>query len=407
MDWLHAHAIAGTAAQPLPAERTRVTAASGRVLAEPVRAVTPVPAFDTAAMDGFAVAGPGPWRLDGQVLAGPAAPAPPMRPGIAVEIATGAVVPDGTEAVLPYEDCRRSGDTVTGQRGSRDHIRRTGEDIQPGAEIVLAGRIVTATVAAAAIQAGVEHVHAVRAPSVTLLVTGTEIVTDGEPGRGQVRDSFTGLIEAITTRSGARLVASRHVPDVKDLLEEALTTADGDVIVVSGSSSAGAADHLRTVLEVKRASWHVRGVACRPGHTQSLAALPDGRWVVSLPGNPYAGLIAALTLLEPLVNALAGRPQFPEISRIFGKTALIPGGVRVVPVRGGAGVTAGTAARAGAAAGGTAPTAGTAAAGGAADLTIVPTRGSASLRTAATADALAVLPDDWTDGATATILRIP
>lgn len=374
MDWARAFAIAGTAAKPLPAERTSVTSAVGRVLAEPVRAVTAVPAFDTAAMDGYAVTGPGPWRLSGQILAGPAAPVPPMRPGTAVEIATGAVVPDGTDAVLPYEDCERGGETVTGSPGRRRHIRRTGEDVRSGEEIVPAGQRVTATVAAAAIQAGVEHLHIHRAPEVTLLVTGTEIITSGEPGPGQVRDSFTGLIGAIAARAGARLAASRPIPDVKEQLEDAIAGAGSDVVVVSGSSSAGAADHLRTVLEAQQATWHVRDVACRPGHTQSLAALPDGRWVVSLPGNPYAGLIAALTLLEPLLDALSGRFAPPLQRPVTGEASLIPGGVRVVPVH---------------------------------DLKIVPARGSASLHTAATADALAVLPGDWTDGTPATILMIP
>jgi molybdopterin molybdotransferase len=412
MDWFRAHAIAA-AAKPLPAESTSVSAALGRVLAEEIRAVTAVPAFDTAAMDGYAVAGPGPWRLRGQLLAGPATPMTPMRHGTAVEIATGAVVPDGADAVLPYEDSECGGEIVTGSRGRRAHIRRTGEDVRPGEEMVPAGRIVTATVAAAAIQAGVERLQAHRAPSVTLLVTGSEIITSGEPGPGQVRDSFTGLIEAITVRAGARMSADRHIPDVRGLLEEAVAAADTDVIVVSGSSSAGAADHLRAVLAGGHATWHVQAVACRPGHTQSLAALPDGRWVVSLPGNPYAGLIAALTLLEPLLIALGGRVTaantINRICPVRGEAKLVPGGVRIVPVtaeaepipaavRVGQGEATPTGMR-------VRPR--EAASGAGSTMRIVPARGSASLHTAATADALAVLPDDWTDGQLATILTIP
>jgi molybdopterin molybdotransferase len=295
-----------------------------------------------------------------------------------VEIATGAIVPGGTIAVLPYEDCHRNGPAVTGRIGAREHIRRAGQDLRAGVEIVPAGRRVTATIAAAAVQAGVDLLPVHRPPVVTLLITGDEVITRGTPGPGQVRDSFTGLVGAVTARVGGRLHTSRHLGDDPDVLRAALDTAAGEVVVVSGASSAGVADHLHTVLTAERANWLVHGVACRPGHPQGLAELPDGRWVVSLPGNPFAGLVAALTLLEPLLHALAGRPPLPQPQApVHGTVKLMPGGFRIVPVRHEDGwrITAGT--------------------------------GSASLHAVAAADALAVLPADWTDGGPAVILALP
>jgi molybdopterin molybdotransferase len=370
MPWEQAYAIARDTPQPLPSRHVTVSAATKRVLAAPILAQSAVPAFDAAAMDGYAVAGPGPWTVTGRIMAGHPAETHTLIAGTAVEIGTGAPVPAGADAVLPYENSRRDGLTVTGTIGPRTHIRRIGDDARPGDLIVSSGRIVTATVAAAAVQAGIEEVLVHRPPTVTLLVTGDEVITSGTPGPGQVRDSFTGLVHAVIDRAGGMLTTSRLLRDDAALLNAALDNADTDVVVVSGSSSAGAADHLHAVLNTEQAIWHVRGVACRPGHPQALAALPDGRWVISLPGNPYAGLVAALTLLEPLLRALAGRRVGPlPRTAVTGTATLTPGGVRIVPV-----LLDGAAAR------------------------IIPGTGAAGLRAAAAADALAVLPEGWTTG---------
>ncbi|BEL04714.1 molybdopterin-binding protein [Actinoplanes sichuanensis] len=374
MSWSDAYATARDAAKPLAAELSPVVAATGRVLATAVRCERPVPAFDNAAMDGYAVAGDGPWAVRGRVLAGSAVDGG-LAPGTAVEIATGALLPDGAEAVLPYEDCRVEDDLVIGVIGARRHIRRAGDALCPGTLIAPAGRVVTATIAAAALQAGAEQVLAQRPPTVTMLVTGDEVITAGSPGPGQVRDTFTGLVTAITDRAGGRLVTSQRLPDDPAALTAALAAAVTDVIVVSGSSSAGAADHLHRLLGEATATWLVRGVACRPGHPQALAVLPDGRFVVSLPGNPYAGLVAALTLLEPLVAALAGRPPASlPTATVTGPVKLMPGGVRIVPV------------------------------GPDGDLAAA---GPVGLHAAAAAGSLAVLPADWADGDPAVTLVVP
>jgi molybdopterin molybdotransferase len=375
MSWRDAYATARDAAKPLAAELLPVVEATGRVLAAAVRCERPVPAFDNAAMDGFAVAGDGPWTVRGRVLAGSADGGERLTAGTAVEIATGALLPDGAEAVLPYEDCRVEEGLVIGDIGPRRHIRRAGDALAPGTLIAPAGRTVTATVAAAALQAGAEQVLAHRPPTVTMLVTGDEVITVGRPGPGQVRDTFTGLVTAITARAGGRVATSRRLPDDPEVLTGALAAACTEVIVVSGSSSAGAADHLHRLLGEATATWLVRGVACRPGHPQALAVLPDGRFVVSLPGNPYAGLVAALTLLEPLVAALAGRPPTSlPTATVTGPAKLMPGGVRIVPV------------------------------GPAGDLAA---GGPVGLHAAAAAGTLAVLPDDWADGDPAVTLAVP
>ncbi|MGI5186148.1 molybdopterin molybdotransferase MoeA [Dactylosporangium sp. CA-152071] len=379
MAWAQAYTTAWQVARPFPPVALPVGNAVGHVLAAPVEARTAAPAFDAAAMDGYAVAGAGPWRITGRVFAGHPGTVPPLGHGEAVEIATGAQVPAGTEAVLPYEDCHRDGDAVSGTWTARTHVRRAGEDTAPGDLLVPAGRIVTATAVAAAAQVGVERVVAHPRPEVDVLVTGDEVVLHGSPGPGQVRDVFAPVVTAIVERAGGRLCTYRRIDDDPAALRAAIDAAQAPVLVVTGSSSAGVADHLRDLLDERSATWHVDGVACRPGHPQALARTAGGRWVVGLPGNPYAGLVAALTLLEPLIAALAGhRPRPLPSAPVSGTAKLFPGGCRIVPVD-----TAGDGAR------------------------ILPGARSGSLRAAASADALAVLDAAWATGAPAPLLHLP
>lgn len=379
MPWTQARAVATTAPAALGTERVPLGTAAGRVLAAPVRALVAAPAFDTAAMDGFAVAGCGPWRIAGRVLAGRPGWPGALAAGEAVEIATGAIVPDTAEAVLPYETCRVDGGIVSGARGANDHIRRAGEDAHPGDELVAAGRIATAAVLGAAAQAGADELTVHRRPTVAVLVTGDEVVTRGIPGAGQVRDALSPIVAAIAGRAGGEPLEGDFLRDDADLLRSAIETADADVVVVTGSSSAGAADHLPSVLAGLGARWLVNGVRCRPGHPQALAVTHAGRWVVGLPGNPFAGLVAGLTLLEPVVAALAGRVLPPPMTLpVAGAARPYPEGVRLAPVE-----ICGGQAR------------------------IVPGARSGSLRAAATADALAVLHPNWTAGSAAALLALP
>lgn len=379
MPWSRARAVAATAPGALGSERVPLAEAAGRVLAEPLRALVPAPAFDTAAMDGFAVAGCGPWRIAGRVLAGGSRWAGALAAGEAVEIATGAIVPASTEAVLPYEVCRAEAGVVSGAREARTHIRRAGEDASAGDELVPAGRIVTAAVLGAAAQAGADELTVHRRPTVAVLVTGDEVVGRGIPGPGQVRDALSPIVTALVSRAGGQPVAYHHLRDDARLLRTAIAAADADVVVVTGSSSAGAADHLTSVLAGLGARWLVNGVRCRPGHPQALAVTPAGRWVVGLPGNPLAGLVAGLTILEPVVASLAGRPlPAPPTLPVTGAVRAYPEGVRLTPVeiRGG-------------------------------QARILPGARSGSLRAAAMADAVAVLEPHWSSGGTAAVLALP
>lgn len=235
------------------------------------------------------------------------------------------------------------------------HIRRRGEDWSAGDELVPAGSRTTPAVLGLAAAAGHDTLLVHRRPRVAVIVTGDELLHAGPPRPGRVRDAIGPMLPGLL--HGADLLGTTHLRDDPSALADALTSdqaddltaspsarpADlvpgptgaphqADVIVTCGATSAGQADHLRRVLAALGAEVLVSGVACRPGHPMLLAALPDGRFVVGLPGNPFAAYAAVLTLLHPLLDALGGHTPNPPVTAWLGDVNAHPRDTRLVPV---------------------------------------------------------------------------
>ncbi|GIF02319.1 molybdopterin molybdotransferase MoeA [Paractinoplanes rishiriensis] len=334
MPWHEARSVAHRLPVPISAETVPLEQAGGRTLAEPVHAAVMLPGFDNAAMDGYATCGFGPWRVTGRVLAGEQ-PATGLLSGEAAEIATGAPVPSGADRVVEYEITTRHGDIVSAQPGPRRHVRRHGEYVTAGQQLLPAGHLLTPAALGLAASVGVDAVAVRAVPRVTMLITGDEVIDHGLPGPGQVRDAIGPMLTG--------LLASWHIPTTRlrvpdqpaGALTAALTSAlaAADITVVCGSSSVGPADHLHAALNAAAATVYVDGVACRPGHPQLLARTGD-RWIVGVPGNPFAALVASFTLLQPLLAGLAGRalPQSPS-AVVCGDARPAAGHTRLIPVR--------------------------------------------------------------------------
>ncbi|MYW13690.1 molybdopterin molybdenumtransferase MoeA [Streptomyces sp. SID2563] len=336
--WTSARERAHAAPVPLPATRVPLADAAGFTLAGALRSPQPMPGFDTAAMDGYAVGpGVGPWRVRGVVRAGGVWTGGSLYAGEAVGISTGAPVPAGAHAVIPLERATRSGDLVHGPSAAEGrHIRRAGEDAPAGSVLAPAGTRIGPALLGLAAACGNDTLPVRPRPRVRVLVTGDELTRTGRPAPGRVRDALGPLLPPLIEASGGETADVRHVPDrpVGSLRALVGTGAyDGvDVTVVTGSTSVGVTDQLRLLLPEADAQWVVDSVACRPGHPQLLARLP-GHWVVGLPGNPYGALVAAHTLLAPLLSGLLGRP-LPALPRIplTGDIRPVPGRTRLVPV---------------------------------------------------------------------------
>ncbi|MEV7592238.1 molybdopterin molybdotransferase MoeA [Streptomyces sp. NPDC090085] len=312
------HAGAGAKART---HRVPLADALGEVLAEPLDALTDLPSFDTSAMDGWAVAGPGPWSVrDGDgVLAGAERPGP-LTDGEAVRIATGARIPADTTAVIRSEHCRESGGQLYADRPvlTGQDIRPRGQECRSGDLLLPPGSLVTPAVLGLAAAAGYDELSTRPRPRVEILVLGDELLTEGRPHDGLIRDALSPMLGPWLTRLGAEVIGTRRLGDdpagAKALLE-AVTTSTADVLVTTGGTASGPVDHVRPVLEQAGAGLLVDGVAVRPGHPMLLARVgdrADGRHVVGLPGNPLAAVSGLLTLAEPLLRALAGRRPRPR-----------------------------------------------------------------------------------------------
>jgi molybdopterin molybdotransferase len=335
MPWADARALAHRLPVPLGVQDVPLAQAAGRTLGVALHAATSLPGFDNAAMDGYAVRGSGPWRLVGGVLAG-GFPLVELAHGEAMEIATGAPMPRFADRVVEYEVTNRCGSIVSASPGPRRHIRRAGEYVKPGQELLPAGHVLTAAALGLAASVGVDVVRARTRPTVRVLVTGDELVMSGVPPYGKVRDAIGPAIVALLDGWDVEHPLLRRVPDdPADALTTAISTSvtDADVTIVCGSCSVGPADGLHRAIDAIGATVHIDGVACRPGHPQVLAQA-GSHWLIGIPGNPFAALVAAVTLLQPLLAGLAGRllPELPGLP-LRGEVRPVAGFTRLVPVR--------------------------------------------------------------------------
>lgn len=309
LSWDDARRTARELARLLPADDVPLPEAIGRGLATDITARCDLPGFDTSAMDGWAVAGPGPWRVTARVLAGEA-PQFRLAAGEAVEIATGAAVPAGGEAVVRSEDGQLDAAgllTATTPVDAR-YLRPRGEECRAGDVLVPAGSIVTPAIAGLAAAAGLDALSVRRRPVAHLLRLGDEIVEFGVPPWGRVRDSLSPQLPAWIAALGGNCPVIRPVPDDAGLLVEALRGAGPcDLILTTGGTAAGPVDHLHRALAAVGAELVIDTVAVRPGHPMLLARLGDVP-IVGLPGNPQSAVVALMTLAAPLLAAQQGLP---------------------------------------------------------------------------------------------------
>jgi len=293
--------------RPLEGEDVPVARAAGRVVAEPALAVTDLPPFDSSAMDGYAVRAadtPGPLNVVGHSAAGkPETHA--LGIGEAIEISTGAVVPEGADAVVPVE--RTSGAVeVEGVRPG-ENVRPRGGDARTGDVVVERGDVLRPAQLGALAAAGVVLVRCTRQPRVSVLATGSELRAPGEElAPGEIYESNTVLLAAQLASAGAEVTVLHSVGDderaTRDALERGL---DSDVLVTSGGVSVGPHDLVRGALSelgTQEVFWRV---AVKPGKPIAFA-VRGGTLVFGLPGNPVSSLVGFELFVRPALLALQG-----------------------------------------------------------------------------------------------------
>lgn len=307
------------AARPVAEVRhVPLTAAAGRVLAQAQTSTVDVPPLDNSAMDGYAV------RLGDLPQAGVTLPVSQripagsvgseLQPGSAARIFTGAPVPAGADAVIMQERCDAGEGVVTLNHLPRpgENIRRRGEDIAAGSEILPAGIRLRAQEIGLAAAAGLPELPVYRRLRVGVFFTGDELVQPGEPlPPGAIYNSNRYALRALLEGLGCEVRDLGSVPDRLDATRDALrrAAADNDLIVTSGGVSVGEEDHVKPAVEAE-GRLDMWKIAIKPGKPLAFGEVrkPDGgkAWFIGLPGNPVSAMVTFMIMVRPFVLRLQG-----------------------------------------------------------------------------------------------------
>lgn len=359
--WQEAWQLAFDCATPIPAAPVALREALGRELAADVEALVDMPHYASSAMDGWAVNGSGPWILaeSGQRLA----------PHQACPISTGGLIPPGAKAVLRSESgeiaadedglpvLRLAGAAKPGEPRNGEHIRNAAEEAAAGDVLIKRGTLLNPAHLALAALAGHDALPVLGKALVRLVFTGSEVVTAGIPQPGEVRDTFGPQLAAVVEMLGGICAGETKIGDsygewlaaLEDTEpgEGAGEGAEGppsgrpaaellpaDVVITTGGTGRSGTDHLRRSVAELGGRLLIDGIAMRPGHPAVLAELPDGRFIIGLPGNPLAAMMALSTIGAPLLAAL-GHRTLPPVTEVPCGSMIDPdpGRTRLMPFR--------------------------------------------------------------------------
>jgi len=304
-------------------EEIEVLAALNRVLAEDINASIDVPPFDRAAEDGYAVraedtfgasrTSPKRLRIVGKVLAGED-PKIKVTEGTAVEIATGAVIPEGANAVVPVEETELDDDGKHVIIYKAVHpgfdVSKKGEDISKGDVVLRRGTVLGPPQIGVLAALGITRVTVYRKPKVAVIPTGDELVNPGEPlPKGKIYDVNTYTLSSVILENGGIPVIVERVPDDLSDLRNALEISlkEADVVIFSGGSSVGVRDFLLDIFS-ERGKVLFHGAKLKPGKP-TLAAIIDGKLVMGFPGYPTSCLSNAYYFLVPVLRKIARLPE--------------------------------------------------------------------------------------------------
>lgn len=293
--------------------------ANGRVLAEAVRSTINVPSADNTQMDGYAVraedcaSGAATLEVAQRIPAGQVGA--PLQPGTAARIFTGALIPEGADAVVMQEVCAASADgksvTIKHTPKSGDWIRRTGEDIVQGSVILEAGTRLRSQELGLAASVGLAQLSVRRRARVAVFFTGDELTMPGEAPGGQlapgaIYNSNRFTLRALLQDLGCDVTDYGIVPDSLDATRSTLRAAAqaNDVIITSGGVSVGEEDHIKPAVEAE-GRLNMWQIAVKPGKPLAFGEVGNA-FFLGLPGNPVSSFITFLVFVRPFLLKLQG-----------------------------------------------------------------------------------------------------
>ncbi|HET9706522.1 MAG TPA: gephyrin-like molybdotransferase Glp [Vicinamibacterales bacterium] len=297
-------------------ERVPLVDANGRAAAADVISTRDVPPFSRAGMDGYAVRAedtfgasryePRTLRVVEKVYTGNV-PSCPVEAGTAIEIATGAPMPQGADAVVMVEETEKAGDDVRVQTPvyPRQNVGRQGADISVGQTVITRGEVFNPSRIGALAALGIADVEVYQKPALAILSTGNEIVDPGQELRpGQIYDINKFTLSTIIAEHGGIPMPFATAQDTVDALERAIdAAATCDVLVFSGGSSVGERDLILDVIG-RKGEIVFHGIAVKPGKPTVFGTI-NGKPVFGMPGYPTSCLSNAYMLLVPALREMA------------------------------------------------------------------------------------------------------
>jgi molybdenum cofactor synthesis domain-containing protein len=293
-----------------------------RVLSEDVVSTLDIPPFNRSTVDGYAVKAedtfeadenqPATLKVSGVVNVGEQ-PQVKVGKGEAVEIVTGAPIPEGADAVVMVEDTEREDGElrVFSPVTPNENVMKRGSDIKKGEAVLKKGQILDSSEIGVLAALGLTKVKVSRIPMVAVLSTGGEVTEPGKPlPPGKIYDINAYSISTAVVESGAKPVYFGVVPDDKAALSKALQTAlaSADMVITSGGVSVGPRDYTPQIVDsLGKPGIVVYGIAVKPGKPTTVGFVGD-KPVFSLPGHPASALLIFYLLARPLIQRLAGRP---------------------------------------------------------------------------------------------------
>ena len=298
--------------------------ADGRVVAESIDAPAPVPSYDRAAMDGYAVRAEDTFGASDRspaVLRAVGTEADSIAPGEAARVHTGSAVPDGADAVVMIEqvetvggESERAGEVESFDAvAAGENVGEAGEDVTDGQRLFEAGHVLRPSDLGLLKSAGIDAAPVYERPTVAVVPTGEELV-QSDPDPGEVIETNGLTVSRLVERWGGEARYRDVVTDDEDALAAAVEAdLDADVVVTTGGSSVGERDLLPEVVD-ELGEVLVHGVALKPGHPVCLGVADDTP-VVSLPGYPVACIVNAAQFLRPLQKRVGGTTADPFPTR--------------------------------------------------------------------------------------------
>jgi len=322
------------APRPKAAEWVSLDRALGRISAQPVMARRALPPFDNSAMDGYALRhsdGGGELRVAETILAGAPLPEKRLGPAECYRIMTGARVPEDVDAIVPMERCEIRGNRVRVPDGIRpgSNLRRRGEEITPGQELIGEGRILEPSHIALLSAQGITELRVYAPLKIAIFSTGDEV---REPWEDASEDAIYNAnaygIASMLEAYGFRGEYMGRLPDKPGEIAERIESVEGyDVILSSGGISQGDADYLYEAFLSRGLEPLFHGVNLKPGRPTMMGRM--GRtFVAALPGNPLATLLNLWALAIPVLYRMQGAADanHRRVEAVIGEGLTLRGG---------------------------------------------------------------------------------